>query len=303
MEYYVGIDVGGTNIKYGLINEEGKILEKGKRKTSSQGAIIIENIEDIIVSYQATCDIKLVGVCVPGIVEKNGFLRTGGAIEDFYSYPLGERLAAHINVPIFIENDVNCIALAEKWRGNGKDCSSFLCVAVGTGIGGAIVIDNKLFKGAHYMAGEFGSMIVDKIYQNNTAQAALSAKGAVGMGLVNYYEPDPQDAKQLNGKVIFELAAKGDRRAVEAVESFYHFLGVGILNLSVIIDPEKILIGGAISNKPGFIEEVNRRIHKLKDQHVGMQNVVLPVVEACYFNNDAGILGAVYQALKLMRLP
>lgn len=300
MRYYIGIDIGGTNIKYGLLDETGLILDQGKVKTArDDGQDIIAKIQEVTARYRADNEITAVGVSVPGSIREDGFMITGGAINDFYRINLKDILEDKLDVPVFLENDANCAALAELWQGRAKGKRHFLTVVVGTGVGGAIVINGQLFTGANFNAGEFGYMLVDPIQFGDTRRASLSLGGSVGLGVVEKYGLRTENLG-LDGKQIFDLAAAGDVAAIGVINGFYDRLAIGLFNLSTAFDPEMILIGGAVSTNAAFIKEINRRIVALQAGHKDMGGVKLPPIEACKFENDAGIIGAVYHAVILV---
>lgn len=298
MKKYVGIDIGGTDIKYGLVNADGSIMDKNKRATNSSGEEILSAIKDIVSGYQVEFDVAAVGVSVPGIVQEDGYLITGGAIHDFYEYPLKAKLETLLNLPVTVENDGNCAALAEKWLGAGKDAHNFLTVVVGTGIGGGFILNDELFRGATSTAGELGFMIIEPIKEDDVRMATLSLTASVQCGLVDKYATGNAPAEALNGKKIFTLASKGDMKAKEVIEQFYNRLAKGLFNVAVTFDPEVILIGGGISTNTIFIDELNQRVAELKANHRDMKNIHLAPIHACAFLNDAGLIGATYKAVK-----
>lgn len=301
MNYYVGIDIGGTDIKYGLVNEKAEMIKKGKMQTKKNGEEIIQQITSIVDEFSKEKEISSVGISVPGIVEKNGFLKTAGSIKDFYGMNLVEKLEKALPIPVHVENDVNCVALAEKWNGRGKDLTYFICVAVGTGIGGAIVIKNDIVRGSHFMAGEFGFLLVDQIKNHQTRPATFSLKASVKTGLVDGYvtlvDKEDNDSQSINGEIVFQKAEAGDVKALQALDSFYNYLSIGLFNLAVALDPEKILIGGAISNNKKFITQLNQKIQQIKEGHEDLKELMLPEIVPCFYNNDAGIIGAVYHSI------
>ena len=297
MKYYIGIDIGGTHIKYGLLNETGLILNQGKVKTVREdGHNIIEKIQGIITSYQIDYKITAVGVSAPGSIREDGFMVTGGAIRDFYGINLKALLAEKIGLPVFLENDANCAALAELWLGAGKGKQHFLQVVVGTAVGGALVVNGQLFKGAHFNAGEFGYQIVDGIKNGDTRLATLSLNGSVGHGIVDKYET-MTNKKDLDGEVIHDLAKKGDGVSVKIVDDFYQALAKGLFNLMTAFDPEVVLMGGAISKDKAFMIRLQQEIDHLQKGHRDMGMVQLASIAPCRFLNDAGMVGAVYKAL------
>jgi len=296
MAYYVGIDIGGTNIKYGLLDELGTILNNGCVKTSEKGEEIIVNIQTIVKKYAIDYEITAVGISAPGSIRDDGFMITGGAIKDFYGINLKEMLEAKIGLSVFLENDANCAALAELWLGSGKEKKHFLFAGIGTAVGGAIVINGQLFKGANFNAGEFGYLIVDSINNGNTRMATLSLNGSVGHGIVDKYE-EITNRKDLDGETIHALSKSGEELATKIVNEFYYALAKGIFNLTLAFDPEIVLIGGAISKDKNFIIRLQKEIDDLQNGHRDMGTVKIARVKACHFLNDAGIVGAVYHAM------
>lgn len=298
MTYFIGIDIGGTNIKYGLLTSEGKIIEDSQIRTSSSGDAIINNIKEIVETYKNKYSIKAVGVSAPGVILDNGYMVTGGAIHDFYGINLKERIENVVGLPTFVENDANCAALAEKWLGMGKNYKHFLTVVVGTGVGGAIIINDHLFRGANSTAGEFGFMLVDPIENEDARLSTLSLTGSIGCGVVDKYKeqaPTSNDEK-IDGEKIFRESQENNLLAKEIVENFYDKLAIGIFNMAVSFDPEVVLIGGAISSDPVFIKKLNEHVASIKKQHRDMGTIKLPKILPCHFFNKAGIVGATYKA-------
>lgn len=296
MTYYVGIDIGGTNIKYGLLTAAGTIIEDSQIKTATSGASIITEITKIVKKYQQTYDIKAVGVSAPGVIRNDGFMVTGGAIHDFYGINLREIIEEATGLPTYVENDANCAALAEKWLGAGREYHDLLAVVVGTGIGGGIIINDQLFRGAHATAGEFGFMVVEPIQNQDSRMATLSLTGSVGCGIVLKYGEKTGSDAYLDGEAIFARFAEGEIEATEVIGDFYNRLAIGIFNMAVSFDPEIILIGGAISGNQAFMAELTRQVQELKNQHRDMGPIVLPEIAPCQFLNKAGIIGATYKA-------
>lgn len=301
MDYYVGIDIGGSSIKHGLVDKNGLILKKNQMKTPIVGDEVIQAILSIVKNYQLEEKISGVGISIPGIVEEDGFLTTAGAIYDLYGVHLKNILEKQLALPVAIENDAISSALAEKWIGAGKDYSSFFTTVIGTGVGGAIIINDKVLRGAHSTAGEFGFMIVNEIVENDTRGATLSLNGSVQFGLVdNYHEQQEKSYKlsELNGEKIYALAEENDRVALKVLDRFYDKLAKSFFNVLTFLDPEVILVGGAISSNTQFITELNKRVTDLKNTHDDMLNMNLAKIKPCHFLNDAGIIGATYKVIQ-----
>ena len=257
---YLSFDVGGTKTKYSLIDKNGKILESGNFLTEDNKKIIFSNIEEIVKEFQKKrYSIEGLAFSMPGVIDvKKGYMITGGALHDLYNFAFKEELEKYLGIPVELENDVNCVALAEKWLGNAKECQNFICLTVGTGVGGAIYIDGKMVRGSKYAAGEFGFMITDR--RENYEEASLSMSGSVRGGLIQTYSKRKGvNWKEITGERIFELAQLGDIVAIEIIEEFYNSLAYSIYNLAVSLNPEKILIGGEITKREDFIEKIGKK--------------------------------------------
>lgn len=295
---YLSFDVGGTNIKYSLIDTNGNILKSGKYTTITNREEFLNKIEDIV--KENSEKIEGLAFSMPGVIDVDkGHMITGGALYELYDYNFKEELEKRINIPVEIENDVNCVALAEKWLGNAKENKNFICLTIGTGVGGALFINDKIVRGAKYSAGEFGFMITERL--KNTADSTLSMRGSVRGGLIkSYAKKVNQNWEELDGKKIFEYAENGDKIAIETINEFYTNIAYSIFNLIVSLNPEKILVGGEISVRTDFIEKIKEKLEELKSEIVDLKNLEFPVIERCKFLNDSGKIGALYN-FKLMQ--
>lgn len=293
MNTFVGIDIGGTDIKYGLIDEKGNVLESSKVPTPKTKQALLDILKPICNMYPNTSG---VGISAPGMISDTGLMITAGALFDCYGMNMKEEVAKFYDGPIAVENDVNCAALAELWTGSGATYKNFLTIAVGTGIGGAIVIHNQLYRGSQFMAGEFGFMKMNALAKNDPNHTMLSRNGSVYGGLIWMYQEKTDEL--LNGEEIFKRAEDGDEIALECIENFYDCLSTGIFNLIVAFDPEVVLVGGAISKSEGFIKKVNEKIESIRAEYGEHLNVELAKVKACTHFNDAGMIGGVANLLK-----
>lgn len=290
---YLSFDVGGTNTKYSIIDEGGKILESDKFKTIDNKRLFLDKVKEILEKYKKE-NIQGIAFSMPGIIDsENGYMITGGALLDFYDFDFKKEMEKEIKLPIELENDVNCVAYAEKWLGNAKKLKNFLCLTIGTGVGGAVFIDDKLYKGTTFAAGEFGFMITNrkKKFENVT----LSMNGSVRGGIIQKYaEKKNIDWTTLTGETIFEKAVDGDVVAKEVIEEFYDNLAYAIYNLGVCLNPEKILVGGEITEREDFITILNKKIEKIKEENYPLKFAEL---SKCKFLNDSGKIGALYHFL------
>lgn len=295
MKYYVGIDIGGTTIKYGLVDEKGTVIENDLIKTIDDKKTILELIYNLVLKYQKKYDVSAVGVSVPGFVTRNGFLKTAGAIKSLYKINLKEELEEKLSLLVYVENDANSAALAENWVGKGNSVKDFVFISVGTGIGGAIIVDNSLLKGYMDRAGEFGFMIINPVIQDDTKSPSLSKVGAIP-SLLDYYFIQT-NSRVSDAKAIFELVEKGDEFAIAAINRFTFELAIGLYNLTICLDPQVLVIGGAISENKIFINKLQDQLLSLMNGHNEMRDEPIPQIVAAKHLNLSGIIGSVYPAV------
>ena len=286
---YLGIDIGGTNIKYGIFNEFGieDITQIGEVKTINDD---LDKFLDLIVSIIGRFDnLDGVGFSIPGgINAKTGEIIEGGAIPVLGGINIKQVLYERLGINIAAENDANCCALAEKWIGNGVDAENFICVTIGTGIGGGVIINNKLFAGNRFFVGEFGYMMFNSgeeeikdckttSYHCSTASLVIKTAQALDM-----------NREDLNGKMIFEMIEQENQKVIEVYERWVRDLSIAIANLGFAFDPDKILLGGGVSSVDKVINDVRK--------HVASINIYAArwEIDNCAYFNNSGKIGAVY---------
>ncbi|EKN69078.1 ROK family protein [Neobacillus bataviensis LMG 21833] len=295
MNYYAVLDVGGSSIKYALMDESGAFIEKSSVPTPKMSLnMFIDTVDSIVKNFQKHHVLKGLAVSMPGAVNvETGMIEGVTALPYIHGPNMKELLRERTQLPVELENDANCAGLAEGWIGAAKDVNDFLCIVIGTGIGGAVVLDKKVRHGKNGFAGEFGYMLMED-YPRRQSGETWSSLAAVG-GLINQVAKRKDvDPDELTGKKIFALAENGDPDVRDEIEKFLHRLAVGIYNLQFIIDPEKILIGGAISHREGFVEQLNETLLQMKYDQEGLTIQV----ERCKFGNDSNLIGALYHFLQ-----
>lgn len=288
-------DIGGTFIKYAVMNELAEKLESGKIPTPTEGLdVFLEEISRITASYQSQYDLHGIAISSPGAVDvKTGIIGGSSAIPYIHEVEMTKLMGERTGLAVSIENDANCAALAEGWLGNAKDVNYYICIVIGTGIGGSIVMNRTILSGATLHGGEFGYMIM-----NSDARSPLKSTWSLTAStnaLVKEVETRKSlDSGSLDGEAVFELAEQGDQIAAECVANLYRRLAVGIYNLKYALDPEKILIGGGISKRQDVIAGINHELGQLKDETSKLDITI----EACQFGNDANLIGALFHFLK-----
>ncbi|MFC9449396.1 ROK family protein [Bacillus cereus] len=288
MKEYIAFDIGGTQIKYGIVSEIGRVLKHKTVPTEIHlgGEQIVQKLIFLSKELMNEHTISGIGISTAGIVDINKGIVTGGVdhILDYTTIPIVNRLQAVLKVPVSIDNDVNCAAFGEKWNGSGKEKGNFIMLTLGTGIGGAIVIDGELYRGHSFSAGEWGNMLIE----GKTFEEIASISGLIR--LVRKYK----GKGEWNGKTIFELYDKGDREVAQAVGIFFKYLAIGISNLAYIFNPEIIIIGGGITDRGNeFLKEVKEEISKYLNQEI-YNNCE---IELAQNGNCAGMIGSIYHFL------
>ncbi|MBZ2099200.1 ROK family protein [Streptococcus mitis] len=302
---FVGIDIGGTKIKYALVDEAGQTSLKGLIDTPLEREPLLQVLEGIVSRFQKETLLRGIGVSAPGVVRKDGYMLTGGAIPGLEGLALKDYLKTKFNLPVFVENDGKAAAIAEKWLGNAQDVDNYICVVLGTGVGGGIVLDGQVLRGMTGAAGEFSWMLTQNSQNMKEISSYLAGHMGVLLGLCERYNIkekalEPDFVPTRSALTIFEQEAENPR-AAEAIREYIQEVARGLFNFSCIFNPEKILLGGGISANQGFIEGVQQTFQELFSRHLmvaGIQKELMPVVEVAGLKNDAGLLGAVYQLLQ-----
>lgn len=295
VNYYAVFDVGGSAIKYALMDETGCFIEKSSLPTPKKSlSKFIDTIGDIVGEFKKSYLIKGLAVSIPGAVNvETGIIEGTTALPYIHGPNIKDLLQDRTELPVELENDANCAGLAEGWIGAAKDVKDYLCIVIGIGIGGAVVLDKKLRHGKNGFAGEFGYMMMED-YLGPHMGESYSSLAAVGGLIQQVAKRKGIDPDVLTGKMIFKLAENGDTEVGDEIDKFMRRLAVGIYNLQFILDPEKILIGGAISHREGFVEKINEALQQMKYEPEGLT----VKVERCQFGNDSNLIGALYHFLQ-----
>ena len=283
----LAIDIGGTMIKYGLVSSDGKILSTNKIKTEASKGLnnILNKIDNIFKGYKEN---NPVGIAVSGTGQINGMIGKviGGnpIIPNWIGTNLVKILEEKYNLPAVLENDVNCVALGEKWIGAGKDLNNFICLTIGTGIGGGIILNNQLFRGENFVAGEFGHTLIKKgEFEQFASTTAL-------IRLVK-----EKTGKILNGKEIFDLEKKEIVEYQEVISEWIENLTDGLSSIVYCFNPANIILGGGVI---GQGEALINRIKNSLFKKIGLQfKEKLNIIQA-KLGNNAGMIGASYLLLE-----
>lgn len=287
MKKYVCIDIGGTAIKYGIIDENGTILVRGKRSTEAQkgGPSILQKAVDIVAGYRDIYQPEGICISTAGMVdvEKGEIFYSAPLIPNYTGTQFKKTMEATFGLPCEVENDVNCAGLAESISGAARGSKISLCLTIGTGIGGCIVIDGQVFHGFSNSACEVGYMhMFDSDFQTLGATSILSAKVAERKG---------ESREMWNGYHIFELARSGDAICCQAIDEMTDVLGRGIANICYVLNPQIVVLGGGIMAQEDYLYP---RIRTALDKYLVPSIAEKTTLRMAAHQNDAGMLGAFY---------
>lgn len=311
--YKLGIDLGGTNIVAGVVDENFKILATGKRKTALPRSA--EEIADDMAAASLDAiknagltldDIESCGIGAPGSVDtETGNISYSNNL-GFYNVPLGEMIEKRLSKKVYIENDANAAAYGEYIAGAGKGAQNFVAMTLGTGVGAGIIIDGKIYSGSNGAGGEIGHMVV----QMNGERCTCGRNGCLEMyasatALINQTKqameryPDSimwklADGKKenANGLTAFDAMRKGDTAGKMVVDKFIEYLSVGVANVINTFQPDVLCIGGGVSHEGDTLITPLKQLTEGEDYARNMKKRT--VIKAATLQNDAGIIGAAY---------
>jgi glucokinase len=305
------IDLGGTNLRAAIIDEGGKVLSRVQHETPRSAKSPDEMLQALAAAARE-CQrelteqavIRAVTVVVPGTVDAtNESVVQVPNIPCLDSFPLKKALAKELGWPVVLENDANAAALGEMWQGAARGYSTIVCLTLGTGVGGGIILQGKLWRGADGSAGEVGHTPVDpqgnvKCKCGSTGCLEMYASATAIVRLTREALPRFPTSilagEELSARKVYEAGTEGDALAIDVLARMGTFLGIGLANLINLLNPEIIVIGGRVANAwPLFADhmrkEVRSRAFSLPAQRVKI------VAAEC--GDDAGLLGAAWLAL------
>lgn len=293
MKQYAGIDIGGTRIKLGVIDEAGNVLHQEMSDTPKEYDALVKVIKDFVSKHK---QIQGVGISTPGIIKEDGTMQTSGAIKCFLYRNIQKELNELLQLPVIVENDSKCAAAGEKWVGDAKDDSNFVCLTLGTAVGGAVYINGALHRGLGGLAGEFGIAFTG-LEPNIYNEQSYSYHAATVAGLCRNYSYAVHE-RVLDAQEIYRRKDQGDEIAKRCIQEFYHACAALFVNISVSIAPDVIFIGGGISNSEEAMQGMRKEYENIcKEYHV-LSMVEMPKLKTCKCKNDAGMLGAVYRLIQ-----
>ncbi|MDF2673540.1 MAG: hypothetical protein K0R09_1805 [Clostridiales bacterium] len=308
-KFVIGVDLGGTKINTGIIDESGKVILSIKVPTlAKEGPYpVIERIKksiyDVLIEANMKLeDIKGIGIISPGPIDsEKGLVVNPSNLPGWDHIPIVKLLREEFKLPVMLDNDANAAALAEYMFGSGRGLKNFVYITVSTGIGGGVIIDGKLYRGTNSNAGEVGHMTINyngpkcncgnfgcfETYASGTAIARF-AKKAVLEGRSTLIK-ELAGEKEINAQHVFEAAIKGDNVALELIDEEAFYLGIGISNIIAFANPERITLGGGVSNQLDMF--YNRMMETINERSLKSMVDVCQIVKS-ELKDDIGILGA-----------
>ncbi len=307
--YSIGVDIGGMSIKIGIVNGFGEIIAKTSFKTNKNYLSAIDDIAHNINQLLSKNNIKIgeikgIGIGCPGAVNgKDGVIDFLPNL-DWENIEISKMLNSYFDLPIKISNDANVATLAEATFGSAKDCNSAIMFTLGTGVGGGIIVDKKLFEGEFSRGAELGHMTLILDGDNCTCgrkgciECYVSATALIKQTKTAMQENSNSvmwefvdgDINKVDGKTAFECAKKGDLTARAVVDKYVYYLGESILNMLNIFRPQAFIVGGGVSNAGDFlIDKLNDYCEKA---NYGYKKAPKTQILQASLGNDAGIIGA-----------
>ena len=308
----IGIDLGGTSVKFAILTQEGEVQEKWSIKTNilDEGSHIVDDmIESInhrlrLLGLGAE-DFIGIGMGSPGVVD-----REKGTVIGAYNLnwktlqPVKEKIEKATGISFFIDNDANVAALGERWKGAGENQPDVVFMTLGTGVGGGIVAEGKLLHGVAGAAGELGHITVDfdqpilcTCGKKGCLETVASATGIVNLTrrYADEYAGDAElkqlidNGEDVNAKIVFDLAKAGDELALIVYRNFARYLGIACANIGSILNPSTIVIGGGVSAAGEFLLD---GVRKFYEENSFPQVRISTKLALATLGNDAGVIGA-----------
>lgn len=315
MKYYIGIDLGGTNIVAGVVNEKYEIVAKAKTPTNrprSAKEICLDManmaLEAVEKAGLKISDIESVGVGAPGSVNSDTGVISFSNNLDFHDAPIADYIREVIDLPVYVENDANAAAYGEFVAGSAKGTKDAVCITLGTGVGGGIIIGGKIYSGFNYAGAEIGHTVVEV----DGPQCSCGRKGCFEVyssatGLIRMTKealdanPDSKmhemmDGDHVSGRLAFNAMRAGDEAAKGVVDKYIKYLAAGIANTINIFQPEVLCIGGGVCNEgDALLIPLKALISKEIYTRNSDENTRIVIAS---LGNDAGIIGAAFLGLQ-----
>lgn len=281
-------DVGGTFTKYAQSDENGTLTYKGKTKTPQTKELFHKMIQSILNEFDAVDGLAF---SLPGFVDANrGYISLGGSLRYHDDCYFVSEMTEIFKLPVTIQNDAKCAALCEIWKGKANDYENAVVLVFGTGIGGALIQEGKVYKGSHYMSSEL-SCVINGDLSKQGFQAILGNQFSIPELMKRI--ANRLGREDIHGEEAFQLLHEQNQEVIEEMQIFYSKLAIQIFNFQCFYDPDVFLIGGGISEQQAFIEGIQQAISMFESRIPFKMPKIN--VESTSYKSDANLLGALYQ--------
>ncbi|MCB0327158.1 MAG: ROK family protein [Bdellovibrionales bacterium] len=300
-QFVIAIDLGGHNLRFGLISENGELIYQKKIKTVQDRdpdkivRQISQECEEILEDPEYSAyNPSAIGIGVPGFINStDGVVNSSPNFPSWKFYPLVQRLSQNFKIPLVLENDANCATVGEGWIGNAKDVRNFVLLTLGTGVGAGVIINQQLLRGSRGAGAELGHILIDP----EGSPCGCGGKGCLET-LVSGTAIERKSGKK--AKDLFQEALNGDPQAKKIFEQVGVDLGMAIADICFTFDPEKIAIGGRVAQAfEFFFPAIHRTMQERLVNHPSRDTPVVPA--KC--GDDAGLYGAAKLAFEKLSMP
>lgn len=308
----IGIDVGGTNIKIALVDEQGKIIYSNSTPTDAEKGYehTVNNIKKAIHNLMQETNndeksIEAIGFDFPGQIDyKKGIVKLAPNIPGWVNVPIAQMIEDEFHIPTKIDNDVRCAALGELKFGAGKGCENFICITVGTGIGSGIVINGKIVRGCANAAGEIGHIKLQtengplcgcgdsgclEANASGPAIVAMAQEYIQGGKAAKFREMAASQGGEITPYIVAKAAEAGDPVAKRIFEIMGYRIGIGLTSVINLLNPEKVIIGGGVAEAGNLLLEPIRKTIKERAMKIASESVQIVPAQ---LGNNAGVIGA-----------
>ena len=313
MAYFLGIDLGGTNIKSGIVNDAGQIICKHSQPTDSKygGEQVIKNMiqagQTVVSNAKMQLkDIAYIGIGSPGPVDtENGVVISAPNLSGWDNLPLRNRIAQGLGRPATLANDANAAAFGEYWVGAGasSEIQNLIMLTLGTGVGSGIVLNGQILHGTYGYAGEAGHMIVVPQGREcgcgqkgcletyaSASRTAVRACEALATGRPSILQTDyKKDPQSITAKAVFDASEAGDELATQIIDQSAYYLALACINLSRMLDPQMFVFAGGMALAGDALLSRIRKHYDQQNWHAAPDRVKLEIAQ---LGNDAGLIGA-----------
>lgn len=306
----VGIDIGGTSIKGAVVNSYGKVLTRfamdvdktanGEKEVNRFCDLMINSLKE----YDSSLKLEGIGIGMPGILDMDkGIVVSSPNLPNWNGLHICSLISKRMSLPVYLNNDANVAALAEARFGSGKEYNDLIMLTLGTGVGGGIVINNKLYDGHLHMGAELGHMVIRvngekcgcgrrgcfEAYASATALIRESKK-EMNKSPDSLMHQIAKEKGKINGKVVFEASKQGDKAAIRVMKRYVCYLSEGILNYCNIFRPEVVVLSGGVANEGDYLLDQVRKY--LKSHKYGMNGSPKVELKVASLGYDSGKIGA-----------